>query len=105
MKMTDTKLDILVVCVHEAIRATILRLLHNHNPQWVAAGAANANEAKELAGQKKFDIVLLGNGLKEQEEADLISYFASTNSLTKLIRHYGGGSGLLFGEIYQVLQK
>jgi len=101
--MTDKKLDILVVCAHEAIRATILRLLHNHSELWKATGAETVNEAKELAHQKNFDIVLLGSGLTEQEEEDLNRYFVTTNKQTKLIRHYGGGSGLLFGEIYQAL--
>ena len=102
--MTDKELNILIVCADEAIRATILRLLHNHNQLWKAIGAESANKAKELGQQNNFDIVLVGSGLTEQEEKDLTDYFTSFNKQTRLIRHYGGGSGLLFGEIYQALQ-
>lgn len=99
----DKELNILVICTHEGIMATILRLLHNHNPLWHATGAESADQAIELSDQDHYDVVLLGNGLTEHQEQELTRFFTAKDPQTKLIKHYGGGSGLLFGEIYQAV--
>ncbi|GAB2684789.1 hypothetical protein GCM10027037_02590 [Mucilaginibacter koreensis] len=96
-------IQILAISTHEGIRATILRLIQNHSETWQATGAESAEQAMQLGRETQFDIVLLGNGLTEPQEHELITYFNAQHPQTKLIRHYGGGSGLLFGEIYEAL--
>lgn len=101
----EKELELLVVCTHEGIRATMLRLLHNHQPVWHATGAESAAQAIELADEKPYDVVLLGNGLTEEQELQLTEHIITQNQSAKIIKHYGGGSGLLFGEIYQALSR
>lgn len=96
-------IQILAISTHEGIRATILRLIHNHSENWQAVGAESAELAIQLGRETNFDVVLLGNGLTEAEEQEVTAYFNANHPQTKLIRHYGGGSGLLFGEIYEAL--
>jgi DNA-binding NarL/FixJ family response regulator len=98
-------IHILAISTHEGIRATILRLIHNHSEPWQATGADSAAQAIALSRETDFDIVLLGNGLTETEEQQLAEYFKAKSPQAKLISHYGGGSGLLFGEIYEALDK
>ena len=99
----DKTINILSVCTHEGIQSTILRLLHSHNPQWHATGAESAEEAIRLGNITNYDVILLGNGLTEHEEEELTRNFITQLHPVKVIKHYGGGSGLLFGEIYQAL--
>ncbi|MBD1392158.1 response regulator receiver protein [Mucilaginibacter glaciei] len=98
----ENQIQILVVCTHEGIMATILRLIGN-NTAWHAVGATDVAETKDLLKLKHFDVVLLGNGLTEKEEADIVDFAKVRNSNTKIIYHFGGGSGLLFGEIHEEL--
>ncbi len=98
-------IQILAISTHEGIRATIVRLLHNHTEPWEATGADSASQAMQLGQKTNFDIVLLGNGLTQAEEQQLTEFFEGRNPQTKLISHYGGGSGLLFGEIYEALDR
>lgn len=90
----------MVVCTHPAIRATILRLV-NSRSQWKATAADSFNEAYQLGSKYSFDLVLIGAGLSDKEEAWLISRLTEV----KCIRHYGGGSGLLYAEIEGALSQ
>jgi len=101
----EEELKILAICTHEGIRETILRLLKNHSPQWQATGAETSAQATEFGNTHHYDVVLLGNGLTEQEEQELTNSFTSKHDRVKMVKHYGGGSGLLFGEIYQALNN
>lgn len=94
------KTEILAICSHEGILATILRLIRT-NEHWNAAGAPNVAEAIIMIGKRPFDLILLGSGVNEEDEHLLYRHSKSA----RVIRHYGGGSGLLFGEIYQALEK
>ncbi|WP_134090374.1 response regulator receiver protein [Olivibacter sp. XZL3] len=86
--------EIMVVCTHPDVLSTILRLV-NSRLQWNATGASDFKEAYELGRKQLFDLVLIGAGLSDEEEAALISELGEA----KCIRHYGGGSGLLYAEI------
>ena len=97
----DKQTQILVACTHEDIMAVILRLI-NSNAAWHGAGAKNTVQAKELLKASAYDLLLLGNGLSVKEEEEL-SIVAKEGS-TKVVKHYGGGSGLLFGEIHEALR-
>ena len=96
-------LEILVVGAHPEILKVVLRLIHA-NPLWKATGCSGVSEAKKTFFGKDFDLVLLGAGLAEDEESELTSHFKHQNPDIKVVKHYGGGSGLLFAEIYQAIQ-
>jgi len=96
-------LEILVVGTHLEILKVILRLIHA-NPLWKATGCSCVSDAKDKFFGKDFDLVLLGAGLTEYEESELTSHFKRQKPDVRIVKHYGGGSGLLFAEIYQAMQ-
>ena len=95
------KIEILAICTHEGILQTIKRLINN-NELWNSTGAPNIQTAAELVDTNNFDLILLGSGLTAAEEQELESVLAAHKNIP-VIKHYGGGSGLLFGEIYHAL--
>jgi hypothetical protein len=98
------KVEILVICRHEGILQTIVRLVNN-NPDWHAIGAVTNNEAITAFDTRPFKLVLLGSGISKESDEKLRSYFALKNPEIAIVQHYGGGSGLLSGEIYEALNK
>jgi len=96
------KLNILVIGRHPQIMETILRLI-NAQPDRQAIGALTDNEAMEKFRETNFDLVLIGGGVEVESELKLKVEFEKVNPLIKIIRHYGGGSGLLFNEINEAL--
>ena len=93
------KIEILVVGKHPEIMKTILRLINN-KPEWSGHAAFSGDEAIEKGSDIDFKLVLLGAGVNETEKQQVTSYYT-----VPIIQHYGGGSGLLFAEIYQALNK
>lgn len=93
------KTEILVICTHQDILATIIRLIKN-NETYNAIGVSNITEANEMIDSGKFDLVLLGSGLTEAEENNFFEH----SKTIPVVRHYGGGSGLLFAEIFEALK-
>jgi len=91
------KLEILVVGKHPEIMKIILRLINN-KPEWSGNAAFSVDEAVELSGKINFNVVLLGAGVDEEE-----SNLLKANFKVPVVQHYGGGSGLLYAEIYQAL--
>jgi DNA-binding response OmpR family regulator len=91
------KIEILIVGKHPEIMKTILRLINN-KPGWNGTAAFTGNEAVEKGDSTLFDIVLLGAGLNEDEAEQIKTYYT-----LPVVQHYGGGSGLLYAEIYQGL--
>lgn len=93
-------LNILVIGRHEQIMETVVRLI-NDQPNWNAHGAMTDEHAIEIFYQEMFDLVLIGGGVEEVSEAKFKMEFEKINPQIKIIRHYGGGSGLLFNEILE----
>jgi DNA-binding NtrC family response regulator len=93
---------ILAVCANAQIMKVLLRLI-NANEHWEASGSSSASEAIDLLVSGQFDLLLIGSGLTEAEEENLIEYVQANLPDTRIIKHYGGGSGLLSAEIYQAL--
>jgi len=91
------KIEILVVGKHPEIMKTILRLINN-KPEWSGTAAFSVDEAVELSNTITFDVVLLGAGVDDEESSLLKAHFK-----VPVVQHYGGGSGLLYAEIYQAL--
>jgi hypothetical protein len=96
------EVTILVVGRHLEILEVIVRLI-NGRQGWCAAGVLTDDEAIETFAQKKFNLVLIGAGVDQQSIDLLTDNFMKINVSTKIVKHYGGGSGLLFNEIQEAL--
>jgi hypothetical protein len=96
-----SKIEILVICRHEGILQTVVRLINN-NPEWNATGVITDEEALSLFGSQPFKLVLLGSGIENEDR--LRVHFKALNPDVIIVEHYGGGSGLLAAEIYQALR-
>jgi DNA-binding response OmpR family regulator len=90
------KIEILVVGKHPEIMKTIMRLLNGKG--WNCALAFSPDEAIKHGRSIPFNIVLLGAGLSEDEAEQVRQHFT-----VPVVQHYGGGSGVLYAEIYQAL--
>ena len=91
------EIEILAVGKHPDIMPVILRLL-NKKPNWTGHIAFSADEAIDKSRDIAFDLVLLGAGLTNAETRQLHAHFT-----VPVVQHYGGGSGLLYAEVYQAL--
>jgi hypothetical protein len=98
------KIEILVICRHEGILQTVVRLVNN-NPEWNATGAVTDDEAIMVFNSNPFKLVLLGSGIEKENEDSLCTAFKVQNPDIIIVEHYGGGSGLLTAEIYEALGR
>jgi len=103
IKMTEM-INILIVCTNQPIAATIARLIDKME-NWQATVALSLNDALENCYAKKFDVVLIGSGINQEHEDVLLLHLEKLKANTPVVKHYGGGSGLLYAEIYQALEK
>jgi hypothetical protein len=92
------KLTVLVIGRNHQILETVVRLV-NAQPDWEASGALTDTEALEKFKSKEFQLVMIGGGVEEDSESILSNEFKKINQHVKIIRHYGGGGGLLYNEI------
>lgn len=95
-------LDILVVGREKAILEVVERLINGHEG-WKATIATTEDDAVEMFRKQRFPIVLVCAGLTAQEEGTLRQRLVEQDPGSVVIRHYGGGSGLLENEILGVL--
>ena len=86
------------------ITAVMNRLL-NARPEWKGLCVCKNEEAISVCKEQHVDLVLLGNGIESSSEADLKSKLLALRPSLKIIQHYGGGSGLLYGEIIQAISS
>ena len=94
---------ILAVGTHPEVMPVIERLLRSQDG-WEPVVVFGAPEAlAALQTIKHIDVVLLGAGLSSKEEADLHSAASALSPKVPVVAHYGGGSGLLFAEIWGAL--
>jgi len=96
-------IQILVIGRHPEILATVVRLVNN-NPAWNATGCQTDYDAMQSFDKQAFALVLLGGGIPPESETRLSQYFRNCNPDIRIVRHYGGGSGLLTAEIYEALR-
>lgn len=99
---TATTLDILVVGREKTILDVVERLINSHEG-WKAAVAKTEDAAADAFKKRHFPIVLVCAGLSAQEEEALRQRLIKED--TVVIRHYGGGSGLLENEILGILAQ
>jgi len=100
MKQTE----ILVICTQQEILNTIVRLI-NANETMNGTGANTLEQAITVFKSASFDMVLMGAGLSKEEETEFENIVARLRSKIPVVHHYGGGSGLLFAEIYECLGR
>jgi DNA-binding NtrC family response regulator len=98
----EKQLEILVIGTNPRILETVLRLL-NTNTDWNASGVSNPDEALKKCRELNYQVFLIGAGLSDAEEAELSAQIKEIHPGIHIIPHYGGGSGLLFAEIYLAL--
>jgi hypothetical protein len=95
-------INILVIGKHPEIMQTILRLINN-KPEWSGIGALTQTEAITAFTQQPCSVVLLGAGISPEETKALCVFFRSHKPDVPVVEHYGGGSGLLYAEIFGAL--
>ena len=98
------KTEILIVGTNESIMKTIARLIDS-NEKWLATIAFSMDEAVHICFSRKFDLALICAGLEKDEERILTEKLKHLWPNLPVVRHYGGGSGLLYTEIYQGLES
>lgn len=96
------QVNILAIAHHPEILETMIRLI-NQQEDWNGAPAASVEEAEEQLRLSSFDLVLLGVGVDDKMEERMVSFCKSVNPQTVCLRHFGGGSGLLYSEIRHAL--
>jgi vacuolar-type H+-ATPase subunit F/Vma7 len=98
------KTKILIIGRHQQILGVLFRLI-NQNPDWEGTSASTDEEAMKRFEEDAYDLVLLSSGIEEESENKLREFFIKQNPTIIIIQHYGGGSGLLTGEILQALDN
>ncbi|SFB74439.1 hypothetical protein SAMN05421780_101228 [Flexibacter flexilis DSM 6793] len=85
--------------------ADILEVLHrviNNQTQWKAQTIQPDVDAWPV-GLPNLKLVLLSSGLTEAQEQHIRQTVQTQWPAVPVVQHYGGGSGLLFGELKQYL--
>ena len=98
------KLIILYVGRNPEITGTMNRLL-NARAEWLGFTTCLDEDALSICTNKHIDLVLLGNGLSTDDEQKLRDGLIKIRPSLKIIQHYGGGSGLLYGEIAEAMDS
>ena len=80
------------------------RLL-NARPEWKGICVCSDEDAISACKAHEIDLVLLGNGINQAEEEALKATLLQIRPQVKILQHYGGGSGLLYGEIMTALHQ
>jgi len=99
-----TPVNILAIGRDHAILEVIQRLINAHE-HWHATIVTTEEGAIEATKQKRFAIALVSAGFSLQEEERIRQKFAQLSPRTVVIRHFGGGSGLLENEILGILNQ
>lgn len=81
----------------------VLDRLVNKQDGWSGDRAPNLSTASEQLQAEEYDFVLLGAGTGSEERAALQEIIDVRKLKTRLIDHFGGGSGLLYAEVIEKL--
>ena len=81
----------------------VMDRLLNARPEWKGICVCADEEAISILEAQDVDLVLLGNGISPESEKSLRGILNIVKPGIKIIQHYGGGSGLLYGEIMTAL--
>jgi hypothetical protein len=102
--MEPSLLNILAIGRNVEIMQVMQRLI-NVPGKWTGKTVTTDEEAFAASTEEPFDITLLCSGISETAEEALRKKLAAINPAMIVIRHYGGGSGLLENEIRAALQQ
>lgn len=97
------KTQILIIGTNKPIMETIARLI-DREEKWLATIAFSVDQAIQICFKKEFSLALICAGLSTEDELSLNKRLKELYPNLPIIMHYGGGSGLLFAEIYQGLK-
>lgn len=97
---------ILAVGTNSEVMTVVERLLRSQDG-WVPTVLTCAEEALTSlrTATAGFDLLLLGAGLDPHEESALKTAAEALSPPLPVVAHYGGGSGLLFAEVWGVLGR
>ena len=98
------KLIILYIDRNPEITGTLNRML-NSRTEWLGFTTCVDEKALSICNDQKIDLVLLENGLSTDDEQKLRDGLIKIRPSLKIIQHYGGGSGLLYGEIAEAMDS
>jgi len=97
--------NILVIGKDPEILKVVLRLLNeNKKANYHAIGSTDPDQARSLFADTDIDLVLITNGIDATLDASLREEFLTRRPGVRILQHFGGGSGLLFGEIAETLK-
>ena len=94
--------EILIIGTNKPIMETIARLIDKEE-KWLATIAFSVDEALSLCQAKDFKLALICAGLSKDDESELNLSLKQLKADLPIVKHYGGGSGLLYAEIYQAI--
>ncbi|WP_212005550.1 hypothetical protein [Chitinophaga sp. HK235] len=100
----DNTIRILAIGYDEPIMKVVSRLIDSHG-NWQGTVAMSREDGMLKLQSGFYDVVLLCVGVTEDDEAALNQVMTISNPDAKLIRHFGGGSGLLENELRAVFDK
>ena len=102
--MQINQLNILAVGLNAEIMAVVDRLINGHD-KWKGTTVCTLEDAMAAFGKEQYHILLLCAGVSEEAASQLKSNLTGLNPATIVIRHFGGGSGLLENEILAALDQ
>lgn len=89
------KKKILALNKDEKLLEVLVRVLIQYD--YDAIGALSIKASQEIQKNEAVDAVLIGGGFTEGEEQEMTTYYSSLK--LPVIKHYGGGSGLIKAEL------
>lgn len=98
------KKEILVICCHPEISATIIRLI-DKDEEMHGTAVASPEAAVASFSSRPYDLVLIGAGLSPEREQQLEAALKKQRPEVPVVYHFGGGSGLLYTEIRRALNE
>lgn len=102
--MENRTINILAIGRNAEIMQVMQRLI-NVPEKWTGVAVTTDEEAVAAFGRGKYDMVLLCAGISTEEEGVLRAQLLQLDPEVIVIRHYGGGSGLLENEILAALDQ
>lgn len=102
--MQINQLNILAVGLNAEIMTVVDRLINGHE-KWKGTTVCTIEEAVDAFNAKQYHILLLCAGITEEQASQLKNTLAGLSPATIVIRHFGGGSGLLENEILAALDR
>ncbi|MGE8428766.1 MAG: hypothetical protein ACN6O7_12850 [Sphingobacterium sp.] len=94
-------INFLLLGKNEEILLTLKRIIES-TPSWNATIQQDLGTCKKHLIDDPVDVLLLSSGLSPQEEHEITDHLSRLAYPIGLIKHYGGGSGLLKNEVYSL---